>query len=623
MYNVTSTEFNLWQHTLPHTISITFENSDTEVTITGADIAQNGLTIDRYSVSGNRIEIGSMIAGEMSLTLDNRDGRWNSTTFEGAQMYVQLSVTDGTNTSTIPMGYFTVDGAPRRLKQINLSALDRMMQFDKTVDNFDGLVLPATPPEWMGWCCSKCNVPYYENFDYSGFPCYNQEVDTAPTGDLTYRQILSWAAEMMGVCGWIDYAGKYTCGWYTDTGIEITSANRRNSDISEAPVVLTGVTITDADNVDHLYGSSGYELHIEGNELLNSIGSDGVGDTLAQARQGFTYYPFVADVLPMPFLWPMDMLTYDGKAVIVTNITISPNAFTSVQGQGESAAASGYAKRNPLTRRESAIIRALDKKATDQLTTRVQELLAINDLASNSLGFFTTTEVLEDGSMIVYTHNKPQMSDSTLVFKKSGEGFFVSTDGGQTWTNGYTADGTAVVNILSAVGINAEWLNIDAVIERINSSGTASIDSARVNIGAESLTSVYQALYETQEDMANSLEAVNTTLTSLIEQTAQSILLQVGIVSDDLENYMTQQGTFLRVTAEGVQIDETAATPTNLLLTGSAMTFQEDASPYTERASYRENGLTTPEAEVEGNLITGNYKWLNRTDSMNLIYIGE
>lgn len=619
MYNITSDDYELWQHHLPHQVTITFENADTEVTITEADIMQGGLTIDRYSVSGNRIEIGSMIAGQMSLALDNRDGRWNNTTFEGAQMYVQLS----SGTSVIPMGYFTVDGAPRRLKQINLSALDRMMQFDKTVEDFSGLVLPATPPEWMVWCCTKCNVPYYENFDYSSFPNYAQEIDEAPTGDLTYRQIMSWAAEMMGVCGWIDYAGKYTCGWYTPTGIAITDANRRDSDISEAPVTLTGVTITDADNVDHLYGSSGYELHIEGNELVNLLASDDVGDTLAQARQGFTYYPFVADVLPMPFLWPMDMVTYDGKDVVVTNITISPNTFTRIQGQGESATASGYAKHNPLTRRETAIIRALDKKTTEQLTNRVQQLLAINDLASNSLGFYTSTEVLSDGSTIAYTHNKPQMADSTLAFKKTGEGFFVSFDGGETWTNGYTDDGTAVVNILSAVGINAEWLNIDAVIDRINSAGTSSIDSARVNIGAETLTSIYESLQAAQEGMESDIESMNAQLTSLIEQTAAQILLQVGIVSGDLDNFKTQQGTFLKVTANGVQIDETSETPTNMLLTGSEMAFREDADPDVVRASYREDGLQTPEAVIEGNLSTGNYKWLNRTDSMNLIYIGD
>lgn len=625
MYNITSTEFELWQHTLPHKLNIVFENSDTEVTITEADVIQNGFVIDRYSVSGNRIEIGSMIAAEMSLTLDNRDGRWNSTTFEGAQMHAEVSVTDGTNTSVIPLGYFTIDGAPRRLKQITLTALDRMMQFDKSVTEYD-LQLPATPPQWVAWCCAKCNVPLDSNIDYTQFPCFAQEIDAYPEGDITYRQILSWAGEIMGVCGWIDYNGQLTLGWYKDTGIQITAANRRNSDISEAPVTLTGLVITDADNVDHLYASDGYALHIEGNELVNLISADLVGIELGEARQGFSYYPFVADVLPMPFIWPMDMMTYVANdteyPVIISNVTYAPNAFTSLEGQGESATSSGYSKINPLTRRESAIIRALDKKTTEQLAARVQQLLNINDLASNSLGFWTTHEPQADGSTIEYSHNKPELADSTLAFKKSGDGFFVSYDGGQTWTNGFGPDGTAVVNILSAVGIQAEWVDIDGIIARINADGTQSIDSSRVNIDGQSLNSIYTQINADIDELREEFQ-------SQILQTAQAIMLTVtraqsaaDNASADIDAYKSEQGAYLQVTASGVEIDEQTGSDTHMLLTGTAVSFPNDVTDESV-ATYGASGMKTPEAVVEGNLSTGNYKWLTRASGMALVYIGD
>ena len=46
------------------------------LTLSEKDIGGGGFTIDRYCVSGSRIEIGSAVAAELTLTLDNRDGRF-------------------------------------------------------------------------------------------------------------------------------------------------------------------------------------------------------------------------------------------------------------------------------------------------------------------------------------------------------------------------------------------------------------------------------------------------------------------------------------------------------------------------------------------------------------------
>jgi hypothetical protein len=62
--------------------------------ITDADIIAGGFVIDSYSVSGDRIEIGSAIASELSLHLDNFDGRFSNTVFEGQKLVVELGVKD-------------------------------------------------------------------------------------------------------------------------------------------------------------------------------------------------------------------------------------------------------------------------------------------------------------------------------------------------------------------------------------------------------------------------------------------------------------------------------------------------------------------------------------------------
>ena len=101
MYKLTEAELALWQHPYPQKCTITSD----DFTITEADIVSGGFTIDRRSVSGSTIELGSVIASELTLVIDNHDGRWNSTKFEGASLYVQVSTTDTIATNIVPIGY--------------------------------------------------------------------------------------------------------------------------------------------------------------------------------------------------------------------------------------------------------------------------------------------------------------------------------------------------------------------------------------------------------------------------------------------------------------------------------------------------------------------------------------
>lgn len=84
----------------------------------------------------------------------------------------------------------------------------------------------------------------------------------------------------------------------------------------------------------------------------------------------------------------------------------------------------------------------------------------MNKLAANTLGFYYTEEKAEDGSIIAYRHDKPNLSESTIIYKNGIDGFFLSVDGGQTWKAGFDSNGDAVLNILYAIGIQSKWINI-------------------------------------------------------------------------------------------------------------------------------------------------------------------
>lgn len=110
-----------------------------------------------------------------------------------------------------------------------------------------------------------------------------------------------------------------------------------------------------------------------------------------------------------------------------------------------------------------------------ELTSYVRAALDLTETMANASGFYTTTTENPDGSMTVYYHNNPLLSYSTIVYMRSAEGF-VWTDNYQgsltVWNAGYTANGNMVIKTLSALGINADWIN------------AGKINAAHISIGS-------------------------------------------------------------------------------------------------------------------------------------------
>lgn len=99
------------------------------------------------------------------------------------------------------------------------------------------------------------------------------------------------------------------------------------------------------------------------------------------------------------------------------------------------------------------------KKIEKKLTAYNIAVQQLTNLMANSFGVFKSEEVQEDGSTIYYMHDKPTLAESQTIWKMTSDTFTVSTDGGQTWNAGFDSNGNAVVNILNAIGVNADWVN--------------------------------------------------------------------------------------------------------------------------------------------------------------------
>lgn len=115
----------------------------------------------------------------------------------------------------------------------------------------------------------------------------------------------------------------------------------------------------------------------------------------------------------------------------------------------------------------------------DSLNAYDLKVKQMNELAANTLGFYYTEEKADDGSTISYRHNKPKLEDSTVIYKTGIDGFFLSTDGGQSWNTGFDSNGDAVLNILYAIGIRSKWINTRGLTATDNDgNATFEIDEA-------------------------------------------------------------------------------------------------------------------------------------------------
>jgi len=477
MYPISQDVLSLFKKPYRQVAEITFSGQSETLTLTENDIIQGGLVLNRYSVSGSQIEIGSVIAGELELKLKNSDGRFDDIQFEGAELFVRVGVKkwnapwwENAQMHYIPLGYFTVDESPRKLETITLTALDRMVLFDRSFDA-KLITFPITVSALITRICEMCGVT--TGFDPDDLPNHDYSVTAAPySEELTYRQVLSWLAEITGTCGFIDWQGKLIFKWYESTGTVFDLSDRYESDLHENEIEITGIQIVNEDTV-YLAGSDTYALNIEGNELIQHD-YETVATALYGAIGGFSYTPFSATVKPMPHLYPLDIISFKDKSGsshtgIITDVTFTLNGSTAIEGKGETETQQGWASTNPLTSRENAIIRSIQKQQNVEVSNKIQNVIALNELICNSLGLFSTPVENTDGSITYYLHDNPDLKSSNTIFTMTAAGVAWTTsgwnDGSPVWSYGVTAAGDALFHKLSAEGINVSKAGADYNID--------------------------------------------------------------------------------------------------------------------------------------------------------------
>lgn len=580
MYKVSQEVKNLFNKNYIQVADITVNGVNESFSVAENEIVQGSLSIDRYSVSNSKIEVGSAVAAELTLKLKNDDGKYDNTVFEGAEVFVKIGIKkwdahrwENAVIHWIPCGYFTIDEPPRALSTITISALDRMILFDKTVET-DKLSFPMTVADLLNKICTICGVTLAT--DITRLPNKDYQITAYPEGqDLTYRTLLQWCAALTGTCAFMNYDGNLELKWYEQTDLTISPSERYNSDMQENDVAITGIYFKDAANTEYIAGTDDYCLDLSSNGLLQD-NVQVVLDTLYVSLKGFSYRPYTATIKSAPYIYPMDMIHYeDAKGevhdTIITNVTFGMNLSTSIAGKGETTQKQKYSQGGGLTKQQATILEKLRENLDKAMTAKEQAQLELNRLLSNSLGLNIVTIPQDDGTQVYYFCDGETLESSNIIYTFKANGFAWTkswNDGNPVWKYGFSKDGNAIYNMLAAYKISTEYLDAECVTaEKLSAEYKQSVTTEMEETVDEKLT-YYSTTEETKTLIANTGGTIRTevaesvkTVTDTTNAKIDDRLAQAKDYTDSVhQEITTEYSTKLEETSKGFNMSVNSLT---------------------------------------------------------------
>lgn len=608
MYKVSQEVKNLFNKNYIQVADITVNGVNESFSVAENEIVQGSLSIDRYSVSNSKIEVGSAVAAELTLKLKNDDGKYDNTVFEGAEVFVKIGIKkwdahrwENAVIHWIPCGYFTIDEPPRALSTITISALDRMILFDKTVET-DKLSFPMTVADLLNKICTICGVTLAT--DITRLPNKDYQITAYPEGqDLTYRTLLQWCAALTGTCAFMNYDGNLELKWYEQTDLTISPSERYNSDMQENDVAITGIYFKDAANTEYIAGTDDYCLDLSSNGLLQD-NVQVVLDTLYVSLKGFSYRPYTATIKSAPYIYPMDMIHYeDAKGevhdTIITNVTFGMNLSTSIAGKGETTQKQKYSQGGGLTKQQATILEKLRENLHKAMTAKEQAQLELNRLLSNSLGLNIVTIPQDDGTQVYYFCDGETLESSNIIYTFKANGFAWTkswNDGNPVWKYGFSKDGNAIYNMLAAYKISTEYLDAECVTaEKLSAEYKQSVTTEMEETVDGKLTD-YSTTEETKTLIANTGGTIRTevaesvkTVTDTTNAKIDDRLAQAKDYTDSVhQEITTEYSTKLEETSKGFNMSVNSLTDRITEQGNEANSYREQLQTY---FGFSEDGL--------------------------------
>lgn len=513
---------------------LTFTLQDNSTLVVENDGLWSGSVKFTQATSGTgSFDVGAFIIGKLNFILNNMYGTFDNYDFTLATVEYEIGLRlANNNTEYLRRGRYVVDEVDYDGYLISFECLDYAYYFEQPWATT--LSFPTTAGAIIQEACTKCGI----TLATSSWDGYNTPVDVKPTDkNLTWLAAIGYAAQMCGQYAIMDNLGRLAVKWYdidnlsqvtidgsildsTDARIldhiddpilgsmtgetdnawnALPSAkkslyarinnNSRPPKVSHYPILITGVkcVIGSGDNeVEYTTGTTEYMVDVSGNPFITSANVSTVINRIAESMVGFYFYAFDASYISRPYYeagdlaWVEDYRNGRVYCSFITNLN-----FTSGQYQESSCGAETPAKKRTASYTPAMKILAEAGRATRaSLDTYEAVAKSMTELISLGYGMHFSKEVQSDGSAIYYLHDGATLNESSSVWKLTSNGLVVSHDHGTTWA--IDTNGNALFNVITARGLNADWINAGKIEIKDNGGNTiflADITNKVVSIG--------------------------------------------------------------------------------------------------------------------------------------------
>lgn len=284
---------------------------------TNRDIVKGSGYITNQCCGSNEMEIGSVYAAELGISLYNSIDRYS---LEGGSITLSffLELESG-KYEEVPLGIFEISEANRTINCLAIKAYDYMLHFEKT---FKNKASSGTAFDLLALACEECKVELAHS---------QEQIESWNNGKIllgiygendieTWRDIIFYVAQVLGCFATINRVGKLELRKFVNTSVmNIPNTQRFSSSFSDFVTCYTAINSTNVRTQTAEYYAldpdNGLTMNLGVNPLLQFGLKETRKDILMNILDDISkikYVPFDSSTIGNPAFDLGDVITFSG-----------------------------------------------------------------------------------------------------------------------------------------------------------------------------------------------------------------------------------------------------------------------------------------------------------------------
>jgi len=318
----------------------------TEYPFENKDIVKGSGYVTRQCCGSNEIELGTVYAAELGITLLTDIDRYSLT---GATITLSFHLDIGNGVyEEVPMGIFEISEANRTIRCLDIKAYDYMLRFDA---DFDEKVTNGVAYDLLLLACEAYKVELANTKEeLAAMPNGGTVLGVYTENDIeTWRDLIFYVAQVLGCFAQIDRTGKLLLTKYSSIPVaDIPDTQRFSSSFSDFITRYTAVSSTNVRTKTAEYYALDPDDALTMNLGVNPLLQFGLAETRKTLLTNILndiaiirYVPFDSTTIGNPAFDSGDVITFSGgqadskQITAVTGITIKVNGKHSLKCVGK------------------------------------------------------------------------------------------------------------------------------------------------------------------------------------------------------------------------------------------------------------------------------------------------